>query len=54
MASKLKQQMKTHPFNPASFLETEEEIAQYLNEAYADDNPEVSIITLATSSKRVG
>ncbi len=46
--------MKTHPFNPASFLETEEEIAQYLNEAYADDNPEVFIIALGNVVKARG
>jgi len=38
--------MKVKPFNPAEYLQTEEEIAEYLNQAYDDEDPEVFVIAL--------
>ncbi|MDQ6990134.1 MAG: putative addiction module antidote protein [Mariprofundaceae bacterium] len=46
--------MNTQAFNPVSFLESKEEIAQYLNEAYEDDNPEVFVIALGNVIKARG
>ncbi len=34
------------PFNPIEFLKDNEEIAEYLTEAYRDDNPAVFIVAL--------
>ena len=33
-------------FNPLEYLQSDEEIAQYLNNAYQDDDPEVFMIAL--------
>lgn len=46
--------MKTNPFNPVEFLETDEEIAQYLSEAYSDNDPEVFVIALGNVVKLRG
>ncbi len=43
--------MKTKPFNPAEFLQSDEEITQYLSEAYDDENPEVFVIALGNVAK---
>ena len=45
---------KTRPFNPVEFLESDEEIAQYLNDAYDDENPEVFVIALGNVVKARG
>ncbi len=37
---------KITPFNPIEFLKDNEEIAEYLTEAYRDDNPAVFIVAL--------
>lgn len=45
---------KVSPFNPVDYLETDEEIAQYLNDAYRDNNPEVFVIALGNLAKAQG
>ncbi|MDQ7016779.1 MAG: putative addiction module antidote protein [Gammaproteobacteria bacterium] len=45
---------KVSEFNPMDYLETDEEIAQYLNDAYQDDNPEVFVIALGHVAKARG
>ncbi len=45
--------MKTRPFNPVEFLKTDEEIAQYLTDAY-DDDPEVFVVALGYVVKARG
>ena len=37
---------KLTSFNPADFLQGEDEIAEYLTEAYLDEDPNVFIIAL--------
>ena len=46
--------MKTKPFNPVEFLESDEEIAQYLSDAYDDENPDVFVIALGNVVKARG
>jgi len=46
--------MKTKPFNPVDFLETNEEVSQYLNDAYDDEDPEVFVIALGNVVKSRG
>ena len=43
--------MKIKPYDPSLFLQTEEEIVAYLNEAYADPDPEVFVIALGDVAK---
>jgi len=45
---------KTSPYNPLDYLNSDEEIAQYLNEAYMDDDPEVFVIALGYVAKARG
>lgn len=45
---------KITPYNPLDYLESAEEIAQYLNEAYMDDDPEVFVIALGYVAKARG
>ena len=45
---------KTSPYNPLDYLNSEEEIAQYLNDAYVDDDPEVFVIALGHVAKAKG
>jgi probable addiction module antidote protein len=45
---------KTSPYNPLDYLNSDEEIAQYLNEAYMDDDPEVFVIALGYVAKAKG
>jgi probable addiction module antidote protein len=42
------------PFNPVDYLESKEEIAQYLNTAYQDDDPKVFVIALGHVAKAKG
>jgi len=44
----------TRPFNPVEFMESDDEIAQYLSDAYEDDNPEVFVIALGNVAKARG
>ncbi|MDQ6996922.1 MAG: putative addiction module antidote protein [Mariprofundus sp.] len=46
--------MKTSPFNPVEFLETDAEIAQYLTDAYDDADPEVFVVALGYVVKARG
>lgn len=46
--------VKTRPFNPVEFLESDEEIAHYLSDAYDDENPEVFVIALGNVVKARG
>lgn len=45
---------RTKAFNPVDFLESDEEIAAYLVEAYQDDDPNVFIIALGHVVKHKG
>lgn len=45
---------KITPFNPIDFLKDNEEIAEYLTEAYRDDNPAVFIVALGHVVKHKG
>ena len=45
---------KTALYNPLDYLETDEEIAQYLNNAYMNDDPEVFVIALGYLAKARG
>jgi probable addiction module antidote protein len=45
---------ETTPFNPVDYLESEEEIAQYLNDAYQDDDPRMFMIALGNVTKAKG
>lgn len=46
--------MKVKPFNPAEYLQTDEEIAEYLNQAYDDEDPEVFVIALGNVIRAQG
>ena len=46
--------IKAAPYNPLDYLQTDEEIAQYLNDAYMDDDPEVFVIALGYVAKSRG
>ncbi len=46
--------MKVKPFNPAEHLQTDEEIAEYLNQAYDDEDPEVFVIALGNVIRAQG
>jgi len=46
--------VKTRPFNPVEFLESDEEIVQYLSDAYDDENAEVFVIALGNVVKARG
>ena len=45
---------KLTPFNPVNFLRGEDEIAEFLSEAYLDDDPNVFIIALGHVAKHRG
>ncbi len=45
---------KTTPFNPIEFLQSDDEIAEYLTEAYRDDDPAVFIVALGHVARHVG
>jgi len=36
--------VKTSPYNPLDYLETKEEINEYLNIAFMDDDPQVFLM----------
>lgn len=46
--------IKTSTYNPFDYLETNEEINQYLNDAYMDDDPKMFIIALGHLAKKRG
>ncbi|NOQ63803.1 MAG: putative addiction module antidote protein [Methyloprofundus sp.] len=41
-------------YNPVEFLQNEEEIVDYLNDAYADDDPSVFLVALGHIAKAKG
>ncbi len=45
---------ETTPFNPVDYLESEEEIAQYLNDAYQEDDSRLFMIALGNVAKAKG
>jgi probable addiction module antidote protein len=45
---------KTSKHNPFDYLETNEEINEYLNNAYMDDDPKMFIIALGYLAKKRG
>lgn len=45
---------KLTSFNPADFLQGEDEIAEYLTEAYLDEDPNVFIIALGHVARNKG
>ena len=42
------------PFNPADMLNTDQEIADFLTEAYLDDDPAVFVLALGDVVKKKG
>jgi len=45
---------QTTPYNPFDYLESKEEINEYLNKAVMDDDPRVFIIVLGSLAKKKG
>ncbi len=45
---------KLSAFNPVDFLQGEDEIAEYLTEAYLDEDPSVFVIALGHVAKHKG
>jgi probable addiction module antidote protein len=43
---------KTTPYNPFDYLETREEINEYLNNAFMDDDPRIFVIALGYLAKK--
>jgi len=46
--------MKTQPFNPVDFLKMDNEVTQYLNDAYNDADSQVFVIALGYVVKARG
>ncbi len=46
--------LKTTPYNPFDYLETQEEINEYLNDAFQDDDPRLFIVALGYLAKKKG
>jgi len=46
--------LKTTPYNPFDYLETQEEINEYLTDAFQDEDPRLFIVVLGylTQKKR--
>lgn len=42
------------PYNPFDYLETKEEIDEYLNNAYLDEDPRVFLVALGSLAKKQG
>jgi probable addiction module antidote protein len=42
------------PYNPVDYLETKEEINEYLNNAFMDDGPQIFLIALGHMAKKKG
>ncbi len=45
---------KTTPYNPFDYLETQEEINEYLNNAFMDNDPRVFVVALGYLAKKRG
>jgi probable addiction module antidote protein len=46
--------IKTTPFNPIAYLENDNEISEYLTEAYRDEDPAVFIVALGHVARHRG
>jgi len=46
--------IKTTPYNPFDYLESKDEINEYLNNAFMDDDPRVFIIALGHLARKKG
>ncbi|MCI5129698.1 MAG: transcriptional regulator, partial [Candidatus Electrothrix sp. AUS3] len=46
--------LATKPYNPFDYLETKEEINEYLNNAYMDDDPRVFLVALGYLARKQG
>ena len=46
--------IKTTPFNPITFLKTDDEISEFLTEAYKDEDPAVFIVALGHVARHRG
>ena len=46
--------IKTSSYNPLDYLETKEEINEYLNNAFMDDDPQIFLIALGHLAKKQG
>ncbi len=46
--------LKTAAFNPVEYLQSDEEIAEYLTEAYQDDDPAVFVAALGNEVRSKG
>jgi probable addiction module antidote protein len=46
--------IKTSPYNPLDYLESEEEIKEYLNNAFMDDDPQIFLIALGHLAQKKG
>jgi len=44
----------TIPYNPFDYLESKEEINEYLNNAFMDDDPRVFIVALGYLARKKG
>jgi DNA-binding phage protein len=44
----------TKPYNPFDYLERKEEVNDYLNNAYMDDDPKVFLVALGYLAKKQG
>lgn len=44
----------TSPYNPFDYLETEEEISEYLNDAFMADDPQVFLVALGHLARKQG
>ena len=45
---------QTAAYNPIDYLESEEEVLSYLNDAYLDDDPGVFVVALGYFAKHYG
>ncbi len=46
--------IQTTPYNPFDYLKTAEEISEYLNDAFQDDDPQLFIVALGYLAKKKG
>ena len=46
--------VKTSPYNPLDYLETKEEVNEYLGNAFMDDDPQIFLIALGHIAKKKG